>query len=157
MALKVPAKYGFHVDIVSPFELAPGKTEADAFLLLKKIVRLFSQFDMVLRLSDKKNILYLDSQHKTSIFYDLKKEFCTKTNMFVKEKYDIENCMSPLEVILSHTNDPILHEKLHNVAKIFWKEVLQRQVKFDAVSLCYQKDFKSPFKELTRLPLKMVY
>lgn len=156
-ALEQIAQYGFHAEIIAPFRLAQGKTEADAFFLLKNIVRLFRQFDLTLRLSKSGHRIYLDTPHDVVTFQDIKKEFHININAIISDPIEAGICLAPLEMNLAITDNDMLYNQIYNAAQLYWKEILKKNITFDAISLCYQKNDLSPFKELTRLPLRMVY
>jgi len=156
-ALEKISQYGFHAEIIAPFKLAKGRTEADAFLFLKNLVRFFTKFDLTLRLSKDGNRIYLDSPHDVAIFQDIKKKFCMNINSIISDPIDLKICLSPLEMNLAMTDNEELCSQIYDVAFLYWQEILKKNITFEAISLCYQKNASSPFKELTRLSLKMVY
>lgn len=150
-ALKIPQKYGFHCELLSPFYLKPDIQEQDIFKLCTQISKTMTKCDIKMCLTAEGKSLLLQSYHKNNLIIDLKKklydalmgmiEFGTKTY------YDKH---SEFQIVLSNTSDKTLHEDLTKIAHFYWQPLLKNTFEVNHFNLCYQKNKDMPFCNLMR-------
>lgn len=154
--LYIPARYHLHLPCSPSFTLKAGITETHLFDLLTVLTRTYVRFEMNCRLSQKGQKIFLDSPYQMMPFLQivafLKQSLGEKVDFLQSQKEIID-----FQIILANGHDENIHKALFEIAQIYWKHAIKTPLPFSHVSLCYCSDIQEGFKELVRLPLKMIY
>ena len=150
-ALKIPQKYGFHSELLTPFVVKSQIRESDIFDICQQISQEISKCDLKMSLIIQEKTILLKSNHQSNPVIELKKQL-------YESFYKIIDCDSDTNyyqteefyIVLSNTHNRLLHNNLSMIAELYWQPLLKNPIEITNFNLCFQKTKNSPFYTLMR-------